>query len=269
MIHLDPCDPPEVLVTKGEEEILLAIEYYRKKTNHKKAYKFSVYKTKEVVKVLNERFAYKCAYCESFYGATQPVDVEHYRPKAAVLEGRKKLLGYYWLAADWKNLLPSCTDCNRLRKHPRPDGTVVTSGKGNRFPISNPKQRATAPGEHTREKPLLLHPYEDDPAEHLQFTRDGMVIPRKGSRKGRVSIDVYGLFRPLLALARRERLTLILARMKAVRTIMKGLDDDPENATLKELLREGFEELDRFTKPDQPYSAMAAQIVADLMAEIA
>ena len=36
----------------------------------------------------------KCAYCETFYSASAPVDVEHYRPKGAVSEDPSHP-GYY------------------------------------------------------------------------------------------------------------------------------------------------------------------------------
>jgi 5-methylcytosine-specific restriction endonuclease McrA len=269
VIRLTPGMPPSILVTKGQQELAAAIAHYRVKSNHtKKAYQFAVYKSAAVVQAINKLFAYKCAYCESSYGPTQPVDVEHYRPKAKVEEGRKKLLGYYWLAASWENLLPSCIDCNRRRKHELPDGRVMTIGKGNQFPISNPAKRATKPGEEEREKPLLLHPYLDDPSAHLEFTDDGMVFPRAGSRKGRASIDVLALIRPLLIGARRERATLVIGTLMRLRTIAKGMNDDPRNATLQRLFREGVAELDHYMKPDQPYSAMATQLIRQFKAQL-
>ena len=42
--------------------------------------------------------------------------MEHYRPKARVSTEQGDKPGYYWLAARWENLLPSCTDCNSPRK---------------------------------------------------------------------------------------------------------------------------------------------------------
>jgi hypothetical protein len=82
--------------------------------------------------LLKYKFHNKCAYCETkavqFYA-----DAEHYRPKASVqvrerdselrpavcalpLEGGKaremKHPGYFWLAYNWRNLLPACKRCN-------------------------------------------------------------------------------------------------------------------------------------------------------------
>jgi hypothetical protein len=40
--------------------------------------------------------------------------------------------GYYWLAYEWTNLLPSCYDCNSFRRH----GTMKAGpGKNERFPV--------------------------------------------------------------------------------------------------------------------------------------
>ncbi|MEF9674035.1 hypothetical protein QNM99_25505 [Pseudomonas sp. PCH446] len=47
------------------------------------------------------------------------MDVEHYRPKGAVSEDASHP-GYWWVAMDWDNLLPSCIDCNRKRKQVTP-----------------------------------------------------------------------------------------------------------------------------------------------------
>ena len=41
--------------------------------------------------VLEKVIFYKCGYCESYFGATQSVAIEHYRSKSEVAEGKKKL----------------------------------------------------------------------------------------------------------------------------------------------------------------------------------
>jgi hypothetical protein len=81
--------------------------------------------------LLKHVFNGQCAYCESplkfdrYRG-----DAEHYRPKGSVMwrdlatnkktKARCKLSdgteidhpGYFWLAYDWRNLMPACADCN-------------------------------------------------------------------------------------------------------------------------------------------------------------
>jgi hypothetical protein len=98
-----------------------AIAFFEKRMNRTKSFPFKAYKSKVIVNALNKHFGFKCAYCESFYGATAPPDVEHYRPKGEIVDGKHTLRpGYYWVAVEWKNLLPSCRDCNSLRKHEFP-----------------------------------------------------------------------------------------------------------------------------------------------------
>src|SRR4051812_36358022 len=77
-----------------------------------KGFEFAAYKNPAVVKALEAAFLGKCAYCEHRYDAGAPCDVEHYRPKGGVeIDGDLTEPFYYWLAAEWTNLLPSCADC--------------------------------------------------------------------------------------------------------------------------------------------------------------
>jgi hypothetical protein len=78
---------------------------------------------------LFELFDGKCAYCEARVLHVAWGDVEHYRPKRAVLEDDTHP-GYYWLAYDTDNLLPCCPKCNEAR------------GKQTHFPIKAGGQRA-------------------------------------------------------------------------------------------------------------------------------
>ena len=116
----------------------------KKRNGKKESFEFAAYKADEVKRRLEELFHGKCAYCETYYSASAPVDVEHYRPKGAVSEDDKHP-GYWWLAMAWDNLLPSCIDCNRKRKQivvkpstsvaelrtlgTTPDGRPIGSGK--------------------------------------------------------------------------------------------------------------------------------------------
>ena len=115
----------------------------------------------------------KCAYCETYIAQTQQGDIEHFRPKLGVTDEDDNIIeveyepdrpephkGYYWLAYDWRNLLPSCAFCNRPRTV---DGKKI--GKHNRFPVNG--SHATCPDEIGGEEPLLINPLEDDPEEHL------------------------------------------------------------------------------------------------------
>ncbi|MEK9939970.1 MAG: hypothetical protein VW548_03245, partial [Methylotenera sp.] len=87
-------------------------------TKSRKAFEFKAYKNDDVRHALFTLFHGKCAYCEARYDTTAPVDIEHFRPKGGI-DGTDHL-GYWWFAATWLNLLPSCIDCNRKREHPTP-----------------------------------------------------------------------------------------------------------------------------------------------------
>ena len=171
--------------------------------------KFAAYKSEAVKQALYDMFKGRCAYCETLYAANAPPDIEHYRPKGAYLDEQGQLVGrgYYWLAAAWENLLPSCVDCNRERKqvHRTADGALVKrkSGKANQFPLAAGSPRAEAPGAHMDERPLLLDPCGDRPRLHLHFRPDGWIEPastRAEARlpKGLTTIGVCGLARAAL-----------------------------------------------------------------------
>jgi hypothetical protein len=195
--------------SRGARERAKAIQYYARDPPPEKAYGFKVYRDDDVKIALNAAFLNKCAYCESSYAATAPVDVEHYRPKAEVVTRTGKTLrpGYYWLAATWTNLLPSCIECNRARYQRTPNGSMGLSGKANLFPLADERKRVRRPGSVESERPLLLHPCFDRPEEHLEFGHpDGVVRPAADpsapwgeSVRGRATCDVLGLNRVGLA----------------------------------------------------------------------
>jgi hypothetical protein len=188
----------------------------------KGSFAFAAYKHDEIKRKLSTLFHGKCAYCETFFSASAPVDIEHYRPKASVSEDPAHP-GYWWLAMSWDNLLPSCIDCNRRRKQRVPsastsleelyansgaDGGGISSthmGKQDSFPIrDNDKRLAAESYSYSNEEPLLLNPAQDDPREHLRFHIDrtsplSLVLPGnapgKTSEQGAVSIQTYGLNR--------------------------------------------------------------------------
>lgn len=197
----------------GKKERSEAERFFKVKTNRVKKFPggFKAYKKLEIKAALTKLFHGKCAYCENRYSVVHPVDIEHFRPKGAVMHaGALRKPGYYWLAAEWTNLLPSCIDCNRSRRHPSlsDDADLETSGKANWFPIANEDQRANYPPDETSERRLLLDPCRDRPEAHLTFHDDALVEGR--SVKGKKSIEVYGLNRPVLVSERKAvRLRLV------------------------------------------------------------
>jgi hypothetical protein len=116
------------------------------------------------------------------YGA-----VEHYRPKSPVA-GSPDHPGYYWLAYDPANYLPTCTRCN--------------TGKSNFFPLVAGSPRATVDGVETSENPLLLNPCNlDSPTTHLAFIAAGSEtkvgpVAKGLTEHGKESVRLLGLNRP-------------------------------------------------------------------------
>lgn len=193
-------DPPEALSRRysrdDKTELQRAITHMADPAKTKK-YEFGRYRDAQVKDALEALFFGKCAYCESFFAGTQPVDVEHYRPKAGI-DGQTEHEGYWWLAMDWNNLLPSCIDCNRRRKQkivntvddvpPLPELqsqatfdrtlSIESLGKATAFPLleESTRIRATNLSEAEidslvvdGESRLLLDPTRDNPSQHIDF----------------------------------------------------------------------------------------------------
>jgi uncharacterized protein (TIGR02646 family) len=283
-IYRSKVKPPSSICghdSSGAKECEAAKEFYADAGNVEKTFPFKAYKHDSVKQALNDLFHNKCAYCESNIAATQPVDVEHFRPKGGVsvdiIEGEKlitilKKPGYYWLAADWKNLYPSCIDCNRARVQTFPDADPALAGKANKFPIANEKDRWDNPAEENEEDRLLLDPCLDFPERHLEFIEEGIVRPRRNSkgfsRKGRVSINLYGLNRTGLVQQRRGRYLLIQSQILRVRELIEELNEDPDDPkTLAKLKRE-MVILREFQREDQEYSEMARQYIQGFLETI-
>jgi uncharacterized protein (TIGR02646 family) len=266
--------PPAILSEGGAAgplERQKAEGFYRVESNLAKALPggFKVYKHDAVKTALNDLFHGKCAYCESRYSTVHPVDIEHYRPKAAVIHAsvlRKP--GYYWLAADWANLLPSCIDCNRARKHPTVDTEAEPelSGKANWFPISNENDRAESPGQEQRERRLLLDPCRDHPEAHFTYAPDGLV--ESPTSKGKKSVEVYGLNRPELVVVRRELRERVMSQMRQVNANLRNAKRN-QTEQGKTALANSLQNLFAFATEDQPYLGLVVPVIDRYVAKIA
>lgn len=255
-----------------------AIAFFSNPGNKKAKFSFTAYKGAGVRKALERLFGCKCAYCESKYEASQPAEVEHWRPKAAIEEsdGTNSAPGYYWLAAEWTNLFPVCIDCNRRRWQVMPGGQVELVGKGNLFPLKKPKVRIIKPGKEKAEDPLLLNPCEDRPAEHLDFSKvitDAVVVAYKRadgllSDKGVVSINTYGLNRHGLVQSRNEVMLQIRHSVQMIKQLARIRDRGTPGigqADVDDLIDSELQNLARFTDPTHAYSLMGQQLIAVLM----
>lgn len=221
-------------LTKEEHETLKAIAYYadpnnfngNRKLTDKKGPSFSVYRNAALKEILKSITHGKCAYCEVDFLSNSRADVEHFRPKGAINEFSneqdEKLIypGYYWLAADWDNLLWSCQLCNRKNKLGEaltPD-QVKSIGKKNRFPVDPPEKRIRDHNDQISEEyqsALLIHPYFDNPEKHLRYFLDkekrsfGVVTPvlvenDQPDPKAKASIPTFALNRTDLVAKRAE-----------------------------------------------------------------
>lgn len=267
MIRVRLPAPPQELVDKGSLELAKARGHFGNAANAGEPFAFGAYKLAAVKDALNATFGFKCAYCESFFGATQPLDVEHFRPKSGVLVDGDLVWGvYYWLAASWGNLLPSCTDCNRPRKQSLPDGSEQTLGKANQFPISSETKRAAKEGEEKGESRLLVHPCLDHPDRHFAFEPDGIVSWR--SRKGEESIRVYALLRRGLVQARKDFQKEVLTHLTIAKGLAQKLDEGGPDELLEGLLGTELEALAGFMRPEHEYSATARALIEPVLAEL-
>lgn len=228
----------------------------------------------------------KCAYCET-REVRSPYHAEHFRPKARVtikvaVKGNKKFKlqvcptvdelgnvvehpGYFWLAYTWTNLLPSCNDCN------------TALGKKDQFPIKkdhiaakvltpqettnlrDPRIQSTVPHRANvyylqsedlgiLEEPFLLHPYLDNPGEHLVFGEFGVVTPRDNSEKGRHSIEVYNLDAERLNTARQIAQETVMRDYAVELTRGKGV-------SLQARIDAAKAGIAGYIKGEEPYSA--------------
>jgi uncharacterized protein (TIGR02646 family) len=255
--------PPDVLThprSKGVLETARALKHFgpnaKRGRKTRRKFKFEAYRSDEVKLALNKLFQAKCAYCESRYAAVQPMDVEHWRPKSL----------YYWLAANWDNLLPSCIDCNRQRNQfDEREKKGQLSGKGTEFPLADLNQRWSYHGLPCSEVPLLLNPCADWPEKHLDFfdEDEALVRPRRGSRKGRQSLRVFGLNRSGLVLERKERLLRLKASLFTLNKLAEILNGcrPVHRPIIETLLDREVEFLERSLQDCQPYAQMARQIV--------
>ena len=246
---------------------------------------FGAYKANAVKAALDRLFHGKCAYCETFYSASSPVDVEHFRPKSAVLEDPSHP-GYWWLAAQWENLLPSCIDCNRSRQQVlldagqdpstvtgAPLGSGTLAGKGSRFPLMPGSPRLQPEASPVgNERPLLLNPCEDDPARHLQFVghaspASSLVAARRNSARGKASIALYGLNR-LGLVQDRTRLLRQLQMMGDQVLRLARLADRHRDPELQALMLQNVDAMIAMGAAERPYSAMVRAWLDDFTATL-
>ncbi|AMX98786.1 hypothetical protein AB0V79_24355 [Mesorhizobium ciceri] len=222
----------------GKTELERARDHFANGANG--SFEFTAYGKPDVRDAVNALTGHKCAYCESSYAATAPVAVEHYRPKGRIVvrkAPRTEMTGYWWLAAAWENLLPSCTDCNSARwQQIAESGEEVLSGKADYFPLLDEAKRATAEGKECDESPVLLNPCDPACPDLLAFEvrrGESLVVSRERDknsdafRRADGTIKIVGLNRSLLVKLRTERMMLAMAWARLARKKLQELQNLP------------------------------------------
>lgn len=235
-------------------------------------------------------FFNKCAYCESRLVVTDVGDAEHYRPKGQVTvksESGKAIVaipvgkpgapaptrrqhpGYFWLAYDWRNLMPACRLCNSV--HGKVDQFPVALEHQLMIPLAGLPADAYFPSEKwpgygyprgewldMQEKPSLLSPVnpreEMDPRKHLRFGVRGIVTHLEGSELGERTIRILDLDRDSLNEARANAQELAWKRYK------KGFE---EPADREECRRKAKAEIQDFLAGRAQYSRAAIEAIED------
>ena len=256
----------------GKREASRVASHYHDPATAGQPYKhFHAYKDPTVEAALNALFQKKCAYCETNYQAAHSMQVEHYRPKGAVeVNGVDQPPGYFWLAAAWKNLLPSCIHCNSAEYLERYDGTIHKMGKGTKFPLADERARAKKPGDEAMEQPLLLNPCDDDPSLHLAFEPDGMI--RGLSPAGWQSIEVYGLWRLDLVKKRAERAETIRHHVKKIEQhLLRIQDKKAQGINYQENLddlKDEVQALKGYLRDEREFLAMARTMAEPILQKV-
>ena len=288
MIKVDRSLIPEPAVLsarhKGKTEQDRAIAKFNKHINEnqdplKFKFNYTAYKNKRLKQALTALFHGKCAYCESRYAGSQPMDVEHWRPKGKVDATSGEYPGYYWLAATWGNLLPSCIDCNRSRK--QYDSYLKEEfnlGKETQFPVLNDDYLVKHRKPHTYDKdntggpevPLLVNPCTDDPSQFFYY-KDGLILPKDDlagdqRKKAENSIRIYALNRSALVYDRLAVVRLIEQRIFTLERLMQ-IDSSTTAPAIRmivdEVIAHEIDSLVEMKKPEKVFSAMVTQLLSE------
>lgn len=266
-------------------ELAAAVAHYTSTPPKKESFKYIVYSSAPVKATLTKAFHNKCGYCDIDYGGA-PLDVEHFRPKGAIVEidlntlkpmGKKHVIkpGYYWLAAKWTNLLLACIHCNRPETHEFPDAEDEVSGKSNFFPVAANAVRSLDRNldSEALEQPLLLDPCRDQPEEHLEYGPKGTIRPKTRSDgddlRARVSIRVYGLQRDPLVRRRETTQTLLALRIAEARKALAALAANPADQQARQEINAKLAEIrDHYLAPTRPFLGMCRQMVREQLVSV-
>jgi uncharacterized protein (TIGR02646 family) len=209
---------------------------YEERMQELHAFERDVYAAPSVEERLHDVFHGKCAFCESPRGQSQAPRVAHFRPAAGALDldGGFHPDHYWWLAYEWRNLLPVCPDCARM--------------KGTRFPVKRSRAKARANGRTLLvEGAEIIDPCSEDPEPHLVYDNDGFVS--SGTRQGKTTIEILALNRWWLTIARAEALAAARDEWQEAETAIRTGGTAAEGA------------LAALLSPEKPYAGIRRQFV--------
>ena len=169
----------------------------------------NLYKHAEVKEKIEKLYHNKCAYCEEkINNAHFTKHIDHFRPKNKIT-GVENHKGYYWLAYEWSNLLPTCQLCNipKSNKFPVPNKKRISDNlekedfiKQNLYDFEKFNIRYL----NKKEDPFLLNLETDEVEKYFVFLGNGKIIPVKNSEKAEKTIEILKLNRPNLIISRKK-----------------------------------------------------------------
>ena len=246
-----PADAPAVLKGKGKKHAAeMCARYDADPATAVLDPKPSIYAHETVKNALLKVQHDKCAFCECKVTHQQYGDVEHFRPKKGYKQKDGDPLerpGYYWLAYEWTNLLISCQICNQKFKK-------------NLFPLRRPSRRARCHNDDvSKEESLLIDPSADDPVAHLTFHQE-LYRPMASSRRGKVTIDAFGLNDPRRLEDRREKLASLNLMTDHRRLLIDACRKDPSSVELAKALEDLGVRIVAIQSDSAEYAAMARAV---------
>ncbi len=200
-----------------------------------------------VKEALKEIYHNKCAYCES---KLEHIEIDHYRPVEK----------YPWLAYEWSNLLPVCSDCRKSKASQFP-----LRGSRVKIPQQDKNEWGADSESFMTEEPLLLHPGIDTPEDHLCFDIEGKIHPKNNSERGSVTIETCDLNRPELVRERESMIEIFekLAKvpdMRGRKNLTVSVSDVISEMLVQDTLIEKYSEDVFFNKEALPHSIKQFQI---------
>ncbi|MFC0518957.1 HNH endonuclease [Mucilaginibacter angelicae] len=215
----------------------------------------SIYRHPTVLAELSRIYYNKCAFCESDTTAGAPMQVEHYRPKKAVVGAVPAHTGYYWLAYQWSNLLLSCASCNNKKRNHFPvNGMRVAAPPFVQNALDTTACQANSPDLLGELAELINPELEQNPMVHFEFYPDGTIMGN--TPQGLQTIRVCGLDRDQLTIKRKEFYDTYLDRFTRY---FKDYQDNGNEATLVLQLKNAILEIFSHVSKNKPYREFAAK----------